>query len=53
MKFVVHWNSIAKKPDVIEANEALVTGNAVTFTKDGLVVAIYNLSEIRKVVKED
>lgn len=53
MKFIVHWNSMAKKPDVVEANEAVVTGNAVTFTKGGIVIAIYNLSEIKKVVTED
>lgn len=51
-RFIVHWQNYTKPTEAVFATEMNVVGNSVIFTEDNQVKAVYNLHEIRKVVKD-
>jgi predicted transcriptional regulator len=49
-QFIVHWKN-SSATDAVYAMQMSVVGNSVIFMENNKAIAIYNLSEILKVVK--
>lgn len=52
-KFTIYWINYTKPTEVVHANVMDVLGEAVVFIEDNDLKAIYNIREIRKVLKEE